>query len=316
VRHCGRRFAATVFLACLVAGCAPTQPAGPQGASAAAGPLNVFVSILPEAYFVERIGGPYVTVGVLVGPGQSPHTFEPLPRQMVQVSEARLFFAIGWPFEAQILGKITSANPNLKVVDLRRGIALRHMTAEEEAADDDRPTTPNPESRMPNAESGDPDPHLWLSPRNAAIMAATMAQALAEADPAHADAFQRNLATVQADLARLDAQLAAALAPLKGKDFFVYHPAFGYFAQAYGLRQVPVEIEGKEPTARQLVRLIDRAKAEGVRVIFVQPQMASRSADRVAEAIGGAAVPMDDLAKDYIANLADMAEKVRKAMVE
>jgi zinc transport system substrate-binding protein len=119
---------------------------------------------------------------------------------------------------------------------------------------------------------------------------------------------------VEEDLDRLDARLRESLAPLKGRDFFVYHPAFGYFADAYGLRQIPVEIEGKEPTARQLARLIDRARAEGVRVIFVQPQFSAKSAQAIATAIGGSVIPLDDLAKDYLANLAAMAEKVRGAL--
>jgi len=145
-------------------------------------------------------------------------------------------------------------------------------------------------------------------------MAATIARALQAADPTHAADYQANLRALQDDLAALDAKLAQALAPLKGRQLFVYHPAFGYFADAYGLKQVPVEVEGKEPTARQLAGLVDRARAAGARVIFVQPQFAPKSAEAVAKAIGGAVVPLDDLAKNYIANLSDMADKVRTAL--
>jgi zinc transport system substrate-binding protein len=315
--------------ASLLPGCAPA--AGPaDGPGAAGGRLKVFVSILPEAFFVERIGGEYVSVVVLVGPGQSPHTYEPTPKQMVQVSQARLFFAIGWPFEKQLLDKIADQAPNMKVIDLRQGITLRHMTTAEELAESaDEPSSATAPPSPPAAESrpaptgqpaptglaaGEPDPHIWLSPRNARLIAATVARALSEANPAHAGEFKKNLDALDADLAQLDGRIAAALAPLKGRDVFAYHPAFGYFLEAYGLNQVPVEIEGKEPTARQLVQLIARAKAEGVRVIFVQPQFSTRSAETVAAAIGGVVVPMDDLSKDYLTNLADMAEKVRQAL--
>jgi zinc transport system substrate-binding protein len=272
--------------------------------------MRVFVGIPPQAWLVERIGGPHVEVAVLVGPGRSPHTFEPTPMQMAGMAEARIFFSIGWPFEKQLLAKARAVNPALKVIDMREGVPLRWLTRAELEADRDEPAPAPAAPSAPapgEAHAGEADPHVWLSPRNLKIMAVNACRALAAANPAHAAEFEKNLAALAADLDRTDAQVAAALAPLKGKDFFVYHPAFGYFADAYGLRQVPVEIEGKEPTARQLAALIDRAKAEGVRVIFVQPQFSAQSARAVAQAIGGAVVPMDDLAKDCLANLRQMA---------
>jgi len=324
-----------MFLAAALAGAGPSAagaPAPPAGA-----PLKVFVTLLPQAYFVERLGGPYVDVQVLVGPGQSPHTFDPTPQQMVRLSDARIFFAAGWPFEQRLLEKAKAVNPDLRFVDTRQGIPLRWMTAAEAEADERAEArekskagpegfrsldgaglqTPSGAAAKPESahdDAAEADPHFWLNPRYAAIQAATIAKALEAADPTHAEAFKKNLAALDDDLDKLDSRLREALAPLKGRDFFVYHPAFGYFADAYGLRQIPVEIEGKEPTARQLARLIDRAKAEGVRVLFVQPQFSARSAQAVAAAIGGTVIPMDDLAKDYVANLADMAEKVRRAL--
>jgi len=291
----------SVAAAAALAGCR-TAP------SPAAEKVQVFVSILPQVYFVERIGGAYVAASALVGPGQSPHTFEPTPMQMAKLAEARLYLAIGWPFEEQLIAKVKAAGPDLRVVDTRQGIALRRMTPAEAMADEDH------DAAAATGAPGEPDPHFWLNPRLAKIMAGTIARTLAEIAPTHAAEFQKNLEGLDADLDRLDAALARALAPLKGKDFFVYHPAFGYFADAYGLRQVPVEIEGKEPTARQIAAVVARAKAEGVRVIFVQPQFSAKSAEAIARTIGGAVVPMDDLARDYFANLNDMAEKVRKAI--
>jgi zinc transport system substrate-binding protein len=301
-----------ILLAPLVAA-APAAIAAPApGAEAPAQKVRVFVSILPQAYLVDRVGGPYVEAGVLVGPGQSPHTFDPAPRQMVELSRAQLFFTIGWPFEKQLVEKARSLNPNLKIIDMREGVRLRWPSAAEAAADRDEPTPAPPPGR--GAHAGQSDPHTWLSPRNARIEAANVCRALAAADPKHAAAYQENLAALDRDLEALDAELARTLAPLKGKTLLVYHPAFGYFADAYGLRQAPVEIEGKEPTARQLAALVDRARADGVRVIFVQPQFSARSAEAVAQAIGGAVVPLDDLSRDYLANLRDMAAKIRTAL--
>jgi len=324
----------TRFLsAALAAGAcaAAAEPSGAAGATAASAekPLAVFVTILPQAYFVERIGGPHVAAHVLVRPGQSPHTFDPTPQQMARLSDARLFLAAGWPFERQLLAKAKAVNPDLRVVDTRQGIPTRWMTAAEAEADEraeghTAPAAPEGVRSLngvglltPSGAPGhasEPDPHFWLNPRYAKVQAATIEKALEAADPAHADEFRKNLAAVSGDLDRLDAKLREALAPLAGREFFVYHPAFGYFADAYGLRQTPVEIEGKEPTARQLARLIDRAKADGVRVIFVQPQFSAKSAEAVAAAIGGTVIPMDDLAKDYVANMESMAEKIRRAL--
>jgi len=287
--------------------------------------VRVFAAIPPQAYLAERIAGPRADVAVLVGPGQSPHTFEPSPQQMARLAEARLFFAVGLPFEKRLLEKAAAVNPNLTVIDTRDGIALRRLAPAERdahAAEHPAEAAQHAAGAAQHAagaaerpgEAAEPDPHAWLSPRNARIMAATIARALSAADPAGAADYRANLGALQDDLDRLDAGLAETLAPLKGKSFFVYHPAFGYFADAYGLRQAPVEIEGKEPAARQLAALVRRAKAEGVRVIFVQPQFSARSARALADAVGAAVVPMDPLAKDYIANLAQMAEKIRAAL--
>jgi zinc transport system substrate-binding protein len=305
----------TVFVILMAAATASGSPAAaaPPGAAGApaAKPLQAFVTLLPQAYFVERIGGPHVDVHVLVGPGQSPHTFDPTPQQMARLSDARLFFAAGLPFERQLLAKAKAVNPNLQVIDTREGIPLRWMTPAEAEAEEQGES---PKGAAAHGHAGEPDPHFWLNPRFAKTLAATIEKALAAADPAHADVFKRNFAALEEDLDKLDARLREALAPLKGRGFLVYHPAFGYFADAYGLRQIPVEIEGKEPAARQLAGLVARAKAEGVRVIFVQPQFSAKSAEAVAQAIGGSVIAMDDLAKDYLANMTDMAEKIRRAL--
>lgn len=277
------------------------KPAPNGGASA--GRMVVAVSILPQSYFVQRIGGDYVSVTTLVGPGQEPHTFDPTPKQLSSLAQAKLYFTIGIGFEAGLVGKIRGAFPNARIVDMAQGVKFRAMTAEEAGAEEDAHLT-----------AGEPDPHTWLDPMRAKIEAGNTCDALAQADPAHAADYRKNLTLLAADLDAVDAQLAKSLAPLKGRDFFVYHPAFGYFGDAYGLRQVPVELEGKEPSAKQLTALIERARREKVRVIFVQPQFSPKNAETVAQAIGGAVVPMDDLSPDYIANLQDMAAKIEKAL--
>ncbi len=279
----------------------------------AGGRLRVFVSIQPQAYFVERVGGPHVEVGVLVPPGQSPHAYEPTPQQVAGLAEAKVYFRIGLAFEDTLLRRIAPMMKGLKVVDTREGITLRKMTEAEGHSEEDGHKG-EPAAMHEGEAPGTLDPHTWLSPRLAKVQAHTIGRALAALDPPHAADYERNLKAFEADLDAVDARLAQALAPLKGKEFFVFHPAFGYFADAYGLRQRSVEIEGKSPSARQLGALIDEAKKAGVKVIFVQPQFPRRTAEAVAQAIGGAVVPMDDLPRDYLANLDDMARKIQEAL--
>lgn len=276
--------------------CAAIAIAG-AGAFAADAPLRVAVSIAPEAFFVEKTAGKLASVSVLVEPGQSPETYDPTASHLAEVMDACLYFPIGMSFETRVLEKIRASAPSLRVVDLREGIALRRMT---EAHDHDD-------------GAANPDPHIWLSPRNVAIMAQTICSALSAAAPEHAAEFQANTAAFRQELAALDERLSALLAPVRGYAFYVYHPAYGYFADAYGLKQIAVETQGAEPSAKQLAALIDGAKSASVKVVFIQPQFSRKSAEAVAHAVGATLVPMDPLARDCLANLEDMARKICQA---
>jgi len=275
--------------------------------------LIAYVSILPEAQFVERVGGTRVSVQVLVQPGQSPHSFEPTPRQMAALTEADLYFRIGVEFENTLIPRIESAMPTLPVVDLRQGIRMREIEPDEGGPDAEHRQEPSESSKESHAAGG-LDPHIWMDPRNVEIMAATIRDALIRLDPDGRQVYEDGYRSYTAELEALNSRIAKALAPLHGKTLFVYHPAFGYFAGAYGLEQVAVEIRGAEPSARQLAELIDTARARGVRVLFVQPQFSRLGADAVARAIGGAVVPIDALARDYLGNLEKIATAVEEAL--
>jgi len=157
------------------------------------------------------------------------------------------------------------------------------------------------------------DPHLWLSPRLLKIQAQTVADTLGQLDPAHKADYQRNLAALDGQLDQLDAQIRKMLAPARGKAFFVYHPAWGYFAQEYGLRQIALEQEGKEPSDQELTRLQQLARKEGIKVIFVQPQIASQSAQAAATAIHGRVEQIDPLAENIPANLLHAAQAIAQS---
>jgi len=260
--------------------------------------LTAVVSILPQAYFLERVGGEGLAVEVLVGPGQSPHTYEPTPKQMASLGSADLYVRIGIPFEEALARKVASLAPNLMVVEGWQGIELQPMAE----ADHGHPVGDHDHGRL--------DPHFWLDPLLVKVHAATVCEALCRLDPQRAPEFRANLAALQADLDALHARLQARLAAVAGRTMYVFHPAYGYLAHRYGLEQVAVQVEGKEPSARQTAELVERARAAGVSALFVQPQFSSRAAEVIAEAVGAELVPLDPLARDYIANMDRMAELV------
>ncbi|MBU4261871.1 MAG: zinc ABC transporter substrate-binding protein [Proteobacteria bacterium] len=261
--------------------------------------IPVFVSILPQAFFVEKIGGDRVEVEVLVQPGQNPHTYAPTPRQMTRLAEARVYFRIGVVFENAFIPKIKNSLPHLLIVDTRQGIELEKMTGHEEDHRD---------------HGEELDPHIWLDPLLVKKQAKIIKDTLVQLDPAGQSLYEKNFTAFSADLDALHARLTKALAPLRGKSFFVFHPAFGYFAKAYGLKQIAVETGGNSPSARHLAGLIESAQKNGVRVLFVQPQFSQKSAETVARAINGAVVALDPLARDYFTNMTSIAQALEKAL--
>jgi len=291
----------------------PAARSSPPGASEAGGGLSVFVSILPQAYFVERIGAERLSVEVMVKPGQDPHTFEPTPQQMARLAEAEAFFRIGAEFENTLIPRIESTMKGLVVVDCREGIRLRQMDDHGHGEGEQEG-----EAREGEGHAGDElegtDPHIWLSVRNAVKIAGTMHEALVHLDPEGKQTYDRGYRDLVEDLEALDRRIARILAPVEGKPFFVFHPSFGYFADDYGLEQIAVETGGAEPSARQLARLIEQTRERGVRVLFVQPQFSRKSAETIAAEIDGAVVPIDPLAWDYIENLEQMARAVEEGL--
>jgi zinc transport system substrate-binding protein len=286
---------AALLVACVASVGAPSVGHAGGSPGAPTGGLQVFAGILPLAYLAERIGGDRVSVATLVQPGQDPHTFEPTPRQIAALTAARLYFQVGLPFEAALVERMRSM-PALRVVDTRQGIDLMPVVEDEAGG------------------GAGPDPHVWMDPLLARRQAQTVRDALVALDPAGKAAYEAGYDRLARDLEAVRQEVEAALAPYRGRDLFVFHPAFGYFARAFGLTQVAVETGGKEPSARELARLIDRARERGVKVIFVQPQFSQAGARAVADAIGGVVVPIDDLAYDYVANLAAMARVIAREL--
>jgi zinc transport system substrate-binding protein len=267
----------------------------------AADPIQVFVSILPQQYLVQQISAELVNAQVLVEPGADPHTYEPKPGQMADLTKARLYFSIGMPFEKVWLPKISAANPELKVVATDQGITKLPMEDHGHAHASD-----HTEASL--------DPHIWLAPQLLKIMAQTISMALSEAAPEHVARFAQNYRQFAGRMDELDGQIRALLAGTQGTRFIAFHPSWGYFAKAYGLVQIPIEIEGKEPKAAQLRDLIRKARELKITVIFAQPQFSTRSAELIAEEIGGRVIPADPLAADVPANLLRQAQAFQGAL--
>ena len=293
-----------LLLMFLLGGCAP-----PGADDSAKGRPTVFVGIPPLAYLAERVGGEHVDVRVLLPPGQDPHAYGFTSKQIAALSRAQLFVKIGMPFENQIVEKLAAGSRGPLVVDAAQGIHKRPIDAP--CVDDEGNGREHSDQ---GGHEGASDPHVWLSPLLLKTQAENIAAALEQVDPAHAEDYRRNLAALLADLDAVHAQIAAALKPYRGQRFYVFHPAFGYFADAYGLRQEAVEAGGKSPAQKQLGTLIQKAREDGVKIIFVQPQFDRRTAETVADAIGGRVLPIDPLAKDVLGNLAEVAAKIQQGL--
>lgn len=275
---------------------------GPQEAPAR--PLKVFVSILPQKYFVEKIGGDLVEVAVMVEPGASPHIYEPKPKQMVALAKTHVYFAIGVPFETTWLKKIAGTNPNMLVVRTEANIKKIPMKGHDHEG-----------RELVGHHHMVKDPHVWLSPPLVKIQARNILQALLKVDPANRSSYEENYNSFFEELVMLDAEIRAAF---KSKDkkveFMVFHPAWGYFAQAYGLEQVPIEIEGKQPKPAELQYLIQYARERGIKVIFAQPQFSWQAAQAIANSIDGQIVFVDPLAADWCNNLRQVAARFKSAL--
>ena len=263
----------------------------------AAEKIGVAVTIAPLAEFVERIGGDRVQVTVMVPPGSSPHTYEPKPGQLKGLSQSRLYVKVGTGIEFELawLGKILSVNKNLSVCDASRGIRLIRMEEEHhhgEAGHHDHPGN---------------DPHIWTSLSNALVMAGNIRDGLIRVDPAFEAGYRKNADAYMLQLRNLRTRITTALQYSRSRKFMVFHAAFGYFADDLNLTQIPLEAGGKEPKAKDIARLINKAKAEKISVIFAEPQFNAKSAEVIAQAIGGQVVLIDPLSGNYLQNMEKMA---------
>ncbi len=260
-------------------------------------PIPVYVSIAPHLDFCRRIGAERVSVNKALAPGKSPATYAPSPREVQLLSQARIYFKVGLPFETALLKKLKALPRAPEVIDLQAGITLQPLRNDASVAGRAHQTL---------------DPHTWLDPRLALRQANTIYTVLCRIDPPGKNIYTNNYNKLKNKLQVLDNELKNSLSPFRQRTIFVYHPAFGYFARAFGLRQKAIEIAGKKPKARELAAFIKTARKENIAAIFVQPQFDRQSADKVAQAVGCAVVRIDPLAENYCKNLEVIAAAVEK----
>jgi zinc transport system substrate-binding protein len=287
---------APLLLALGLAACLPALPAAEDAR------IRVAVSVPPQADFVRRIGGEHVQVEVMIPPGYSHVDYPLTPRQVAALSRARIYVAVGHPafeFEQIQLKAVLRDLPGIQVVDMSRGMQL--LAGEGEGEEDEH-------------GHGGGDPHVWVAPDTVAVAARNIETALAGIDPAHAAEYRANLQIFEAEIAALDREIRARLAGREGDRFMVYHPTWGYFAREYGLRQVAIEAEGKEPSAQRLIQLIDRARRERIQVVFVQAGFPRKSAQVIAEAVGGRVLVADPQDPDWLGNLRRVARELQEAL--
>lgn len=258
--------------------------------------IPVAVSVAPQADLVERIGGGRVSVEVMIPPGSSDEEISLSPRKAMALERVRLYVKVGHPafaVEARSIDPFLEQHPDIRVVDMSRGMDLIEEVEEHGG-------------HGGHGEEG--DPHVWTAPEMVTVAARNIAAALEAADPAHAAEYRANLAHLLGEIGRLDRQIRARLAaPGAGRRFLVYHPSWGYFARQYGLEQIAIEAEGKEPGAAGLIRIVERARQEGARIVLV-PGGSRESARVIADEIGGRMIPADAQARDWQATLLRIAD--------
>ncbi|MBC8284638.1 MAG: zinc ABC transporter substrate-binding protein [Nitrospinae bacterium] len=258
-------------------------------------PYLVFVSIAPQKYFVERIGGKEVEVEVMVKSGESPATFNPNPKKMRRLANAKLYFSIGVPFERIWISRIKAIQPDLKFVPLNKiNIGSGHSHSEHHSHEES-------------------DPHIWTSPPLAKKIAAEISAALSALKPEKAEFFQENYNALVQDLDALDQEIREIIATGKTRSFMVFHPAWSYFAETYGLQQISIEHQGKEPGPRALQEIIRKGKQLKIKVIFVQKQFGLSIAQKVAKMIGATVQEMDPLSENYLDNMRKTAKAISGA---
>ncbi len=244
----------------------------------------ITVSILPQRYFVKKIVGEDYKINVMLPPGASPAAYDPTPKQLRELTDSIIYFRIGYiPFEKNYIEKFRNLNPRMKIIDLSNGVDL--------------------------IKKGKAiDPHIWLSPKMVKIEVENIMKAMVLLNPQKSEEYKKNYIKFKKDLEELDEKITRELRDLKSNNFLVYHPSWTYFARDCNLNQIAIEVDGKEPTPKNIKDIIDLAKKEEIKMIIVQKQMSIQSAEMIAQEINGEVIQLDPLAENWYENMNKISE--------
>lgn len=253
--------------------------------------LVIAVSIIPQETFVKEVAGDLIDIVTIIPPGKSPANYAPTPKELEALSQASIYFSTGVMTEqSSILPKLKDINSNIRIIDL---------------ADEVKKYYPEREF-----SPGQRDPHIWLSPKRAAVMVEIIALELSDIDTKNNDIYKKNANAYIQKLNKLDKELESSFEKLENKTFIIYHPSLGYFADDYGLNMVSIQSEGKDASPDDLRKIIDIATIEHVKAVFYQAEIDSRQSKVIADEISGTALQISPLAPDYIDNLKKISDEI------
>ena len=263
--------------------------------------INTVVSIVPQQTFTQAIGGDKVNITLMVKPGNSPHTYEPKPSQMKEISQADIYFSIGVEFEEAWLDRFKNQNRNMKIIDISKGInkidIQEHSHGQEQS------------HKKEHHDHDEKDPHIWTSPKNVKIIAQNIYKAFVEIDNKNKEYYKANLDKFLLHVNTVDKKLKSILNQ-PNKRFMVFHPSWGYFAKEYNLIQIPIEVEGKNPKPKELIHLIEEAKEEKVSAIFTAPEFSDAIAKQIANELQIPVIKISPLSKNWTETLETLAKAI------
>jgi zinc transport system substrate-binding protein len=254
---------------------------------------RIVVTIEVQRYFAERLAHPFFEVETMVAPGTSPESYDPTPQQMVQLAKSSAYFGIGpLGFELAWLDKLKQNNPNVYFFDNSKDISFIAS-----------------ESHHHGTVAGI-DPHVWTSPRNVLIIVQNMYEALTAIDPQNESVYRENLKNLRNEIIQTGETVQTLLNRSAQKAFVIYHPALAYFAQDYGLKQYPIEIDGKEPSPEQLKKLVDLVKKEKIKTVFIQQEFDRKNAETIAQETNCKLVVINPLSYNWNEEIIRITEKL------
>lgn len=259
---------------------------------------TVLVSVPPYAYFVDKIAHDLVNVETLVPVGANPHIYEATPREVARHQSAALWVYLGEAFDQRALQFFRESKHPMKIVDVAQGIHLLSYCEEEHGHDHD------------HCHHDGNDLHVWLSPVLAKQQAQNIAKGLAALLPEHKELLEGNLQAFESELDALNAQIGTLLQPMKGKAILVSHPAFAYFCQDYGMVQLSIEMEGKDPLPQHITEVLQEARSYGIRSVLTEPQYSNKGAELIAQSMGVPTHLVDPYAENYAENLLHIAQVI------